>query len=589
MCKLANRLALALLLLVASPPCMAGYLGTIREAVSSIESGAYDKAAATLEEVCALDDMDLPGHKTLGVIYLHAGRLDQAESEFRRVISIEPQDWQAHYALGLIDIVRKRKAEAEKHFEAARRSGCVEEDLAALELYLEFISGGRSHQEASGVQTMPVALQAAAMAALRAGKYGEAISLLSELLRNPAPPGFEESRAPLVTFDAKHPITLPEGKLTWKPTDRKKSPGVSGVVTLKADASRTGDVEFVTFYVDDDLVGITNCEPFQLSWDSTRCGNGLHQVTIEGKDRFGVVVSRKSVWVRVSNNGRKVDAPMGRSAADVAGRLWNCIRLSESRKLTRYHLAKLYLESGDNENAIEQLEYVVAYQPDFLDARKLLNKLRGRQPKYVEVNQGRAGSKRIALTFDDGPNERTADTLEMLARLNVPATFFVVGFRAEAQPELVKAIKAAGHQVESHTYTHTNLASLTADRVEAELSKAAAVIHAITGRPSFYFRAPGGHVSEAAARGAARQGFTGVFWTVNCSPREGEDPNALASHVISNASDGGIVLMHNGEPVTTAALPRIVKELRRQGYKFVTLSELLSPAGEESAPEAASP
>ncbi|HUV03819.1 MAG TPA: polysaccharide deacetylase family protein [Armatimonadota bacterium] len=579
--KVANRLVPTLLLLhlFASPQCTAGYLATVREAVSSIESGAYDKAAATLEGVSALDDMDLLGRKALGVIYLHTERLDQAESEFRRVAAVEPQDWQAHYALGLIDTVRKRAAQAKKQFELARQLGGPEDELAALELYLEFISGKRSYQELSGAQTHPVTRQTAAVAALKAGKRDDALALMSDILRSPARPGFEEARAPLVTFDPKQPIALPKGKLTWKPTSRKKSPVVSGVVTLSADASRAVGVEFVMFHIDNDLVGITNCEPFQFSWDTTRWENGLHQVTIEGKDQFAVPVSKKSVWVRVSNSGsEKAALASGSDAADVDRRLWACIRLTESRKLAHYHLAKLYLESGDAEGATNQLECVVAYQPGFLDARKQLNKLRGRQPKYVEVYQGRAGLKRIALTFDDGPNERTAETLEMLAKLGVRATFFVVGFRAEAQPGLVKAIQAAGHQVESHTYTHTNLTDLTADQVEAELSKASAVVRAITGRPSSYFRAPGGHVGKAAGRAAARQGFTGVFWTVNCSPYEGESSGALASHVISSASDGGIVLMHNGEPAGTAALPRIVKELRRQGYQFVTISELLASA-----------
>jgi len=545
-----------------------------------MESGDYDKAASVVESVCALDDVDFLGHKVLGIVYLHTDRLDEAEREFRKVATIEPRDWQAHYALGLIAAARKRMPEAGKHFQAARELGGAEEEFAALELYLGFTAGERPNQGVSGRQAVPIARQAAAMAAVEAGKRDEAISLLCELLRSPARPGFEESRAPLVTFDAKQPIIFPKGKLTWKPTDRSKSsPAVSGIVTLKADASRTAGVEFVMFYVDDELVGITNYEPFQFFWDSTECENGLHQIRIEGKDQFGVIVSKKSLWAQVSNSGPKKKSPFGRMAvADVAERFWNCIRLSESRKLAHYHLAKLHLESGDAENAIRQLECVVAYEPNFLDARKLLNKLRGTRPKYVEVRQGRAGSKRIALTFDDGPNQRTVETLEMLAKLDVPATFFIVGFRAEAQPGIVKAIQAAGHQVESHTYTHTNLAVLTADRVEAELSKTAAIIHAITGKPSFYFRPPGGHVGEAASRAAARQGFTGVFWTVNCRPHEGENSDALASHVINNASDGGIVLMHNGEPVTTAALPRIVKELRGQGYKFVTVSELLSPA-----------
>jgi peptidoglycan/xylan/chitin deacetylase (PgdA/CDA1 family) len=282
----------------------------------------------------------------------------------------------------------------------------------------------------------------------------------------------------------------------------------------------------------------------------------------------------KSVWVRVSNEGSS--AVVSPEVARLSERLWNCIRLSGSRKLAHYRLAKLYLESGDRESAITHLEATVAYDPSFVDARKLLNDLRGWKPVYIEVKKGSPGSKMVALTFDDGPNERTAEMLEVLSKLNVPATFFLVGFRAQLQPELVKALASAGHEIENHSYTHTNLTTLTADQVEVELSRGAAAIHAITGRSPRYFRPPGGHANDAVKQAAARQGFTGVLWTVLCSPYEGAKYESLSQSMIKAASDGAIILMHNGEPATTSALPEIVAALRARGYRFVTLSELLA-------------
>ncbi len=234
------------------------------------------------------------------------------------------------------------------------------------------------------------------------------------------------------------------------------------------------------------------------------------------------------------------------------------------------------MESGHRRSAIGHFEYAVAYQPSFRDARELLNGLLGRRSECVQLRRGSPGSRTIALTFDDGPNECTVDTLDVLDRLQIPATFFLVGFRAEAQPELVKAIQAGGHQVENHTYTHPNLTTLSSEQAGAELAKCAAVISAITGKSPAYFRPPGGHSNETTRRAAAAQGLTEVFWTIICSPYEGSRYRWLAEHVIGNATDGAIVLMHNGEPAATAALPMIADELRKQGYRFVTISELVS-------------
>lgn len=577
---------LLLLSILAASPCLsADYLGTVREAVSGIELGQYDAAASSIERALLLDDSDPLGHAALAVVYLHTGKLAEAEGEFHKAIAAKPDDWCSHYALGLIALLRKRAEDAECHFSTARLFPEARDELLALEAYLDFIEGGK--ESVPEAQSLLLVRQTAAMAALKSGNRNQALSLLAELLRAPAAPGFEENRSPLVTFDAKQPVALPKGKLNWKPAEHKDAATVSGMVTLKADTSRAAVVDFVLFYVDDVLVGVTNCEPFEFEWDTTRHPNGLHHIKIEGKNQSGGIVSGKSVWVRVSNaNPRKSTPRSGPEVTELVTRLWNCVRVSESRKLAHYHLAKLYLEAGDREKAIQQLEHAVAYQADLLDARKLLNKLRGWSLRYAEINRGGAGSKMIALTFDDGPNERTAETLEMLERLKVPATFFVVGFRAETQPHLIRAMHAAGHQIENHTYTHSNLTSLSADQVEAELSKTAAVIHAVTGKPSMYFRPPGGHVNEAARQAAARQGFTAVFWTISCSPFEGANYGLLADHVVNNACDGAIVLMHNGDPAANSALPRIVEELRAQGYRFVTIAKMAGAVGGSASPPA---
>ena len=579
--KVAGRLiALFVLSTLASTSCSSDdYLGTLRDAVSSIEVGAYDDAASSIERVLALDDSDPLGHTALAVVYMHTGRLDDAESELGKVIEASPDDWRPHYALGLTAVARNETGQAAKYFAAARKFSNAREELSVTDVYLDLLGGNSRHVDELAGETSVVSKQIAAMRALKSGKREEAASLLVEVLSAPAAPGFEESHAPLVTFDAARPIFLPQGKLTWRRGERRSAPIVSGVVNLRGETSRARGVDFVMFYIDDVFVGVTNYEPFQFEWNTENYSNGLHNVRIEAKNQAGYVISSKSVYVSVSNaNPRRGKARRSREAIELAERLWDCVRVKESRALAHYHLAKLYLESGDTENAIRQFEYAMAYDPNVLDARELANRLRGREPRYIEMNQSAPGSGRVALTFDDGPNERTGEMLEMLAKLGVPATFFLVGFRAEEQPELTRAIQAAGHEIENHSYTHPNLTTLTADEVEAQLSKTSAVIRAITGKPSAYFRPPGGHIDRLVRRAAARQGFTGVFWTINCSPFQGARCDELAGYVLDNIRDGGIVLMHNGDPATIAALPRIVGELRRRGYRFVTISDMASDA-----------
>lgn len=567
-------LAISLLVSLISAPCWSSdRSANLREAISKIEIGRYDEAKPSLEQVLSRDESDPLGRLALGVAYLHTGKLSKAKGEFQRILSTNPDEWHAHYALGLIALMEFHPADAERQFAFVAKAPEAQADLASLRAYMAYVRG---KSPASGLPgSGALGTETSGMAALKAGRRDEAKSLLLEVLKAPAPPGFGETRAPLPTFNSEQPITVPGGKFEWKPVERTDARVVSGTVTLNADANRISDVAFVSLYVDDSCTSVTNCSPFQFSWDTTASPNGLHHIKIEAKGNSGTLISSKSLWVKVSNAGSGTSTT-GADDAELSAKLWDCIKLSPSRKLAHYNLGKLYMQSGDRENAIKELEYAVAVDPKFMDARSLLNKQRGWGTRYVEAWRGKPGSKMIALTFDDGPNERTAEMLEMLAKLKVPATFFVVGFRAELQPDLIKAMQAGGHEVENHTYTHPNLTTLNADEVELELSRNAAVIHSITGKEVKYFRPPGGHANAATKEAAGRQGFTGVFWTILCSPYEGSRYGSMADHVINTACDGAIVLMHNGEPAATSGLPKIVNTLRERGYKFVTLSELLA-------------
>ncbi len=547
----------------------------VLDAISLIQTGRYNEAAASAAKALDADESDPVASAVLGVVLLHTGRLADARVQMQKSLAVWPENWQAHYALAVIAVLEDRPVEAEKQLAEIEGVPSAARVVAVFRSYLKFVNGGSFNvNDPRGM--LPVEAEISAVQLARAGKDTEAESLFASLVKTMGPAGFAETHAPLPTMEPNQPISVPGSKFTWKPAAPSKVPVVNGTATLRADADKLTDVSFVSLFVDDACISVTNNSPYQFDWDTTTYSNGLHRIKIEAKGKAGSTLSSKSFSVRVANERSGVAFNYSQEDMDLMSRLWAFIQLSPSRKLAHYELGRICEASGRLDEAQTHFEYAVAADPKYRDSRSRLNNLRGWGTKYAEAWRGRPGGKMVALTFDDGPNERTADMLEVLARLKVPATFFVVGFRAETQPELVRAMIAGGHELESHTYTHTILTTLTADEIEVELSRNEAILRSFTGKDARYFRPPGGHANATVREAAGRQGFTGVFWTVLCSPYEGAKYPDMARYVIKNTTDGSIILMHNGEIAATSFMPQIVKELRAKGYRFVTLSELLS-------------
>jgi peptidoglycan/xylan/chitin deacetylase (PgdA/CDA1 family) len=130
----------------------------------------------------------------------------------------------------------------------------------------------------------------------------------------------------------------------------------------------------------------------------------------------------------------------------------------------------------------------------------------------------------LALTFDDGPNPAwTPRLLEILASYDVRATFFMVGSHAQAEPELVRQIAAAGHLIGNHSWSHPNLAVTRASQVREELSRTSAVLEEITGKPVRFFRPPFGARRPYVLRAARELGMTPVLW--NAMTSDWEEPS----------------------------------------------------------------
>ena len=187
--------------------------------------------------------------------------------------------------------------------------------------------------------------------------------------------------------------------------------------------------------------------------------------------------------------------------------------------------------------------------------------------------------KVIALTIDDGPwPKTTAKMLDILKQNHVKATFFWVGTALQENPEIGKRVVAEGHAIGNHTWHHW-YRKMDQATAKSEIEKTNELIYQTTGVKTSFFRPPGGYLNNGLAAYAKSQKNSVVMWSVTSADT---DPRAkyqvFVKNVIRDAKPGAIVLMHDGggnRERTVKALPEIISGLKQQGYRFVTVPELL--------------
>lgn len=196
----------------------------------------------------------------------------------------------------------------------------------------------------------------------------------------------------------------------------------------------------------------------------------------------------------------------------------------------------------------------------------------------VEIDQGTTSRPQIALTFDaGGPTTPTAQILDILAKHHLQVTWFVTGQWAQDNPALLQRVHADGHEIGNHTMTHPDLTTLPDAQVCQELTEAEQVISSITGQTTRpYFRPPFGARNAHVRTLAANLGYRTVYWTVDTIDwREDATPQSISEKVLSNLSNGVIVLMHAGSTVEAQTLDDLISKIMQQGYQIVTLTQLL--------------
>ncbi|MBV6622807.1 MAG: polysaccharide deacetylase family protein [Rivularia sp. (in: Bacteria)] len=189
-----------------------------------------------------------------------------------------------------------------------------------------------------------------------------------------------------------------------------------------------------------------------------------------------------------------------------------------------------------------------------------------------------ANDKLIALTFDDGPwPGYTAQILDILKKNKVKATFFVVGQVLQHHPDLGKRIVTEGHIIGNHTWNHW-YHFFNKQAASLEIDRTADLIYKTTGTKTTLFRPPGGMLHNGLAAYAKSKDYTVVMWSADSIDYALPSPPTLVNRVVRQATPGGIVLLHDGggpRKNTVAALPSMISKLRKKGYRFVTIPELL--------------
>ena len=191
----------------------------------------------------------------------------------------------------------------------------------------------------------------------------------------------------------------------------------------------------------------------------------------------------------------------------------------------------------------------------------------------------------VALTFDDGPKPgQTEALLDLLARHGVKATFFMVGQNIERSPALAARVLAEGHELGNHSYSHPRLIFKSPSFVQGEIDKTDALLRAVGVRGDILFRAPHGKKLLILPWLLARDHRKDILFDAVSGDDETQDVDVLTSRVLGAVRPGSILLFHDGgrdKPGTLQAVDLVLERLQSQGYRFVTVSELLDMARDE--------
>ena len=194
------------------------------------------------------------------------------------------------------------------------------------------------------------------------------------------------------------------------------------------------------------------------------------------------------------------------------------------------------------------------------------------------------GSRLMALTYDDGPNDpHTLRLLEVLAKHGVHATFFLIGRYVQQRPDVVREIVRAGHVVGNHTFTHPLLTFKSETEINQQLSECRAALQDAIGEPSNLFRPPFGGRRPAVLRVARSLGLKPIMWSVTGYDWNAPPAPVIERKVVNQMCGGSVILLHDGghkqmgadRSQTVIATDRLITRYKSDGYEFVTVPQMM--------------
>jgi len=199
------------------------------------------------------------------------------------------------------------------------------------------------------------------------------------------------------------------------------------------------------------------------------------------------------------------------------------------------------------------------------------------QERALPIYSVECDQKKVAITFDCAWGaDDIPSILKALKNENIKASFFIVGQWAEKYPEAVKMIANDGHDIANHSYSHTRMGNMDKRSVEKEITLCSSKLKEIAGCKVELFRPPYGDYSNNVVNTAKNLGYYTIQWDVDSLDwKPGISKQNIYERVITKVNPGSIILFHNDTAHTASVLPEIISALKKEGYSFVPVSELI--------------